>query len=337
MDIMETIAKKGSSVVNTKIILLLPLMIGLLFTASCQQAESPTGEDERLEVIATIFPLYDFARNVGGNKINVTMLLPPAADAHHYELKPDDIMRIGKTDVFLFTSFEMENWARKVIDAVADKTNMLAVETGQGASFLPLPEHHEQHSGNRSGLKENVASHRAKLDPHIWLDFDNAQKMIDSITNAFIRKDPKNSAFYEKNARDYKLRLIDLDKKYREQLSNCRTRTILHAGHWAFAYPASRYRLQYMAAYNMSADAEPSPQQILVLIEKVKGQKLQYIYHEDLAAPRLAGTIASETGAGLLKLSNGHDISKKDLQSGVSFVSLMERNLQNLKKGMQCQ
>jgi zinc transport system substrate-binding protein len=86
----------------------------------------------------------------------------------------------------------------------------------------------------------------------------------------------------------------------------------------------------------MSADAEPSPQQILVLIEKVKGQKLPYIYYEDLAAPRLAETIASETGAGLLKLSNGQDVSKKDIQSGVSFISLMARNLENLKKGMQC-
>ncbi len=320
---------------NAKKILLL-LMIGLLFTVSCKQEDRPAGGNPRLEVIATIYPVYDFARNVGGDRINVTMLLPPASDAHHYELKPDDIMRIGKTDIFLFTNFEMENWARKVIDAIADKTNMMAVETGQGASFLPLPEHHEHQSGNRSGVKKNIINHGAKSDPHIWLDFDNAQKMIDNITKAFIRKDPKNSAFYEQNARDYKLRLIELDKKYREQLSNCRTRTILHAGHWAFAYPASRYRLQYMAAYNMSADAEPSPQQILALIEKVKGQKLPYIYYEDLAAPRLAETIASETGAGLLKLSNGQDISKKDIQSGVSFVSLMERNLENLKKGMQC-
>ena len=110
-----------------------------------------------------------------------------------------------------------------------------------------------------------------------------------------------------------------LDKKYRTQLSNCKTRTVLHAGHWAFAYLAQRYNLKYVAAYNMSAEAEPSPQQILTLIEQVKGQKLKYIYYEDLMAPRLAQTIAGETGAGLLKLNNGHDISKKDIQNGESF------------------
>lgn len=320
---------------NAKKILLL-IMIGLLFTVTCKQADRPVGEDTRLKVIATIFPLYDFARNVGGDKVAVTMLLPPASDAHHYELKPDDIIRIGKTDIFLFTSFAMEQWARKVIDATAEKPGMLAVEAGQGVSFLPLPAYHGHDADHQSGRKENGAKHAAEFDPHIWLDFENAQKMTDNIAKAFINKDPQNSAYYKKNALDYKLKLMELDKKYREQLSNCKTRTILHAGHWAFAYPADRYHLQYMAAYNISADAEPSPQQILKLIEQVKRQKLPYVYYEDVAAPRLARTIASETGAGLLRLSNGHDISKKDIQNGESFISLMERNLVNLKKGMQC-
>ncbi len=321
--------------VHAKKIIIL-LLIGLSVIVSCKQSEGPIGEDKHLKVIATIFPLYDFARNVGGDKVAVTMMLPPASDAHHYELKPDDIIRIGKTDIFLFTSFAMEQWARKVIDATAEKPGMLAVEAGQGAVFLPLSVYHGHDAGHQSVRKENGTKHAAEFDPHIWLDFENAQKMTDNIAKAFITKDPQNNVYYQKNARDYKLKLMELDKKYRDQLSNCKTRTILHAGHWAFAYPADRYHLQYMAAYNISADAEPSPQQILALIEQVKRQKLLYIYYEDVAAPRLARTIASETGAGLLKLSNGHDISKKDIQNGESFISLMERNLVNLKKGMQC-
>ncbi|RPH88654.1 MAG: hypothetical protein EHM66_00080 [Deltaproteobacteria bacterium] len=195
---------------------------------------------------------------------------------------------------------------------------------------------HEHDADHQHARPENDLKYAAKSDPHIWLDFDNAQKMINNITTAFINKDPKNSESYKKNAQSYTLKLVDLDKKYRAQLSNCKTRTVLHAGHWAFAYLAHRYNLKYVAAYNMSAEAEPSPQQILTLIEQVKGQKLKYIYYEDLMAPRLAQTIAGETGAGLLKLNNGHDISKKDIQSGESFLSLMERNLVNLKKGMQC-
>lgn len=312
------------------------LLILIFLIVSCKQAEEPAGKDIRLKVIATIFPLYDFARHVGGDKVTVTMLLPPASDAHHYELKPNDIVRVSKTDIFLFTSFEMEQWAYKIINAAAEKTNMLAVEAGQGASLLPLSASHEHDEDHQPARQENEMEHAARFDPHIWLDFANAQKMVDNIMTAFINKDPKNSETYKKNAQSYKLKLMELDNQYRAQLTNCKTRTILHAGHWAFAYLAYRYNLKYISAYNMSADAEPSPQQIMTLIEQVKRQKLKYIYYEDLAAPRLARTIAGETGAGLLKLNNGHDTSKKDIQSGESFITLMERNLVNLKKGMQC-
>jgi len=312
------------------------ILIGLSLFASCRQAEEPSRNDTRLKVVASIFPLYDFARHIGGDKISVSMLLPPASDAHHFELKPDDIIRVSKADVFLFTSFEMEQWAYKVISAAAEKTNMVAVETGRGAFLLPLAARPEQDADHQPGRHEDDTAHAAKYDPHIWLYFTNAQKMVDNITTAFINKDSKNSEFYKRNAEDLKRKLADLDQKYQTQLSGCKTRTVLHAGHWAFAYLAWRYHLKYLAAYNMSADAEPSPQQIVTLIEQVKGQKLKDIYYEDLVAPKLARTIAQETGAGLLKLNNGHDISKKDIQAGETFITLMERNLANLKKGMQC-
>jgi len=235
------------------------LLILLSLILSCRQAEEPAGKNKGLKVIATIFPLYDFARHVGGDKVTVTMLLPPASDAHHYELKPDDIVRVSRADIFLFTSFEMEQWAYKIINAAAEKTNMLAVETGQGASLMPLSESHGHNYDHQPVTQENDREHAAKFDPHIWLDFDNAQKMVDNITKAFINKDPKNSEYYKKNAQSYKLNLMELDKKYRAQLASCKTRTILHAGHWAFAYLAYRYNLEYVAAYSMSAEAEPSP------------------------------------------------------------------------------
>jgi len=310
--------------------------IGLTLILSCAPAEEPAGKDGRLAVIATIFPLYDFARNIGGDRVSVTMLLPPGSDVHHYELKPNDIIRVSKADIFLFTSFDLEQWAYKIINAAAEKTNMLAVETGQGAFLLPLPESPELDPGHSEGPPTNDPNHASKYDPHIWLDAANAQKMIDNIAAAFIIRDPKNSEVYKENAGRYKRRLTELDEKYRVSLSACKTKTVLHAGHWAFAYQANRYHLRYRSAYNSSADAEPSPQQILSLMEQVRAQKLRYICYEDLAAPKLAGVIASETGVELLKLNNGHDVGKKDFQTGETFLSLMEKNLANLKKGMQC-
>ena len=110
----------------------------------------------------------------------------------------------------------------------------------------------------------------------------------------------------------------------------------MHAGHWAFAYLARRYNLKYIAAYNVLADAEPSPQKIFALVKQIKSENVPYIYYESMINPRLAQTIAKETGVGLLKLNNGHDISKADMKNGESFISLMEKNLINLKKGMKC-
>lgn len=306
-------------------------MIILTWMLSCQQAKEPDKKIEKLNVIATIFPVYDFARNIGGDKINIKMLLPPGMDAHHYELRPEDIVKVTKADIFLFTNFELEQWAYKIIRAADKNTNMLAIETGSGTVLMPLTKEPAEHT-----TPESHAENISKFDPHIWLDMDNAQKMVDNIAEALIKKDSRNSDYYKKNAGDYKLRLAALDQQYRTELTGCKTNTILHAGHSAFAYLARRYHLQYIAVYNAFADAEPSPQRVFLLIEQIKNEKVPFIYYEDMMNPRLAETIARETGAGLLKLNNGHDITRKDLDKGVSFISIMESNLINLKKGLKC-
>lgn len=302
------------------------ILILFCLLPSCQPAKESGMTNNKLTVIATTFPIYDFARNIGGEKINVTMLLPPGTDAHHYELKSNDIIKVSKADIFLFTNFEMEQWAYKIINAADKNTNMLAIETGSGAVLLPYNKETGDHD-------EPISS----FDPHIWLDMDNAQKMVDNIEAAFIKKDSRNSDYYKKNSRDYKLKLTALDQCYRAELTGCKTKTILHAGHWAFAYLAKRYNLQYVAVSNVFADAEPSPQKILSLIEQIKSEKVPYVFYEDMMNPRLAETIAKETGAGLLKLNNGHDIKKADMDNGESFISIMEKNLINLKKGLKCQ
>jgi len=303
--------------------LLILLCLVLIF--SCQQAKDPGRNDKKLNVIATIFPVYDFARHIGGDKITLAMLLPPGTDAHHYELKPDDIIKVTNADVFLFTNFELEQWAYKIIGASDKNTRLQAVETGNGAMMLRLNKEEDEHE-----------AHPAGFDPHIWLDMDNAQKMVDNITSAFIKKDPRNSDYYLKNAGDYKRQLADMDQKYRTTLAACKTRTVLHAGHWAFAYLTSRYHLKYIAAYNVFADAEPAPQKIFALIDQIKNENVSHVYYEDMMNPRLAKTIARETGTGLLKLNNGHDVTRTDLEKGETFLALMEKNLVNFQKGLQC-
>lgn len=306
-----------------KIILVLMFVLSFL-PVSCRQKPEPVNPS-KLSVVASIFPLYDFARQVGGDKIEVTLLVPPGTDLHHYELKPADIVKVGQCDIFLFTNFEMENWAYKIIGTASKKSSMLAVETGSGAFLLPL-----------SDSEHDQEAQAAGFDPHIWLDADNAKKMVDNIVAAFIQKDSRNSDYYLKNASDYKMKISALDEQYRKELSACKKRTLLHAGHWAFAYLAKRYNLRYIAAYNILAESEPAPQTVLFLVDQIKSEGVRYLYYEDMINPRLAQMISRETGAGLLKLSNGHDVSAENIRKGETFISLMEKNLENLKKGLEC-
>ena len=304
--------------------LFLYLFVFFSFLGACQPTGDENKADRKLKVIATIFPIYDFALNVGGDRVKVTLLLPPATDAHNYELKPEDIVNVSKADIFLFTNFKMEQWAYKIIKDAGEKTNVLPIETGSDTVLLPLTDGDDQ-------VKD-----ASRFDPHIWLDLDNAQKMVDNIARAFIKKDSRNSDYYLKNAQEYKLKLISLDQRYRNELNNCKTKTILHAGHRAFAYLAKKYNFIYRASSNITDAAESTPQKMVSLIEQVKAEKIRYIYYDDLAPTHPAQTIAKESGAGLLKLSNGHNIGKKDMKSGLSFILLMENNLNTLKKGMQC-
>lgn len=302
-------------------LVLLPLVF------SCRNSGETEKPDNKLKVIATVFPIYDMARNIGGDKVKVTMLLPPGTDAHNYELKPNDIIKISKADLFLYVNMEMERWAYKVITATTSNSKLLPVETGNGIAMLPLTDK-DGHEGEDH--------HSSKFDPHIWLDFNNAQKMADNIAAALVKIDSSHSDYYLKNAADYKNKLAALDNKFRTGLADCKSRTVLHAGHWAFAYLANKYNLKYYSVYNVSADSEPEPQKVMALIQQIKNTKVRYIYSEDLINPRMAETIAHETGAGILKLNNGHAVSKTEMSRGVSFFSLMEENLTNLIKGLQC-
>ena len=150
---------------SRKMVLIFLLLLSFLL--SCQQAKESNKGDQKLHVIATIFPIYDFARNIGGDKVKVTMLLPPGTDAHHYELKPEDIVKVSKTDIFLFTNFEMEQWAYKIINAAEKNTNMLAIETGAGAVLLPLNEEEEKQENDIPDL--TLTSGWIWITPKRWL------------------------------------------------------------------------------------------------------------------------------------------------------------------------
>jgi len=178
--------------------------------------------------------------------------------------------------------------------------------------------------------------HHGGVDPHIWLDFDNAKIMADNIAEALYEIDPQNAEYYKSNLNTYKSKLTELDEAYKKTLSSCQTRTIVYGGHYAFGYMAKRYDLDYTAAQGFSPDSEPSAKDMIALIEHIKENDIKYVFYEELTSPKIAETLASETDTELHLLNGAHNLAKEDYESGATFISIMEENLKNLSTGLGC-
>lgn len=312
------------------------LLISSLALVACQdkkQAAAPSTA-HKLQVVTTLFPLYDFARSIGGDKVEVTLLLPPGVEAHAFEPRPEDAVKTAKAGLFIYTNKFMEPWAEKFVSGLGS-SHPVVVDASAGITLQPAQAHrHGQHDAHHTGHGHRHA--KPAYDPHIWLDLDNARIMVDTISQAMAAKDPANAAAYTANAVAFKQKLTQLDADYKSGMASCKTRTFLHGGHYAFGYLARRYGLEYESAISVNADAEPTPARMIELIKQVKKSRVQYVFSEEMVSPRLTEAIAREAGVKVLSLHNLHNVSKDDLQAGVDYLTLMRRNLEQLKTGLEC-
>jgi zinc transport system substrate-binding protein len=160
--------------------------------------------------------------------------------------------------------------------------------------------------------------------------------MVDTIRDGLIRKDPSNRNYYRQRAGDLKAGLLAMDAKYETMLATCRTKELMSGGHSAFGYLTTRYGLHYTSAYGFSPSAEPSPQDLIRLSKLGRKHGIRYLFHEELIEPRVAEAIAKESGAHLILLHGAHNITKTDFEQGVTFLQLMERNYEALRRGLEC-
>ncbi|MEK6645845.1 MAG: zinc ABC transporter substrate-binding protein [Candidatus Firestonebacteria bacterium] len=284
-------------------------------------AQKPKGNSQKIRIVTTIFPLYDFAKNIGQDKVEVLLLLPPGVEPHSFEPKPSDIAKISEADIFIYTGKFMEPWAQDIIKGVSGK-NVKIIDSSVGIKMIPVVFH------NDDELK-------GSMDPHIWLDFDNAKTMVQTIVQAISEKDKNNANYYQQKADEYKNKLFALDVEYKTSLSKCKSTEIVYGGHYAFGYLSKRYNLKYLSAQGVSPDAQPTAQNLVQLVEQIKKDNIKYVFYEELTSSKIAETLANETKAKLLLLSAAHNLTKKDFENNVSFLSIMEKNLINLKIGLQ--
>jgi zinc transport system substrate-binding protein len=298
------------------------LVLTCFFFGCAKRSEGPV-QMKKLRVVTTLFPLYDMAKKIGADKVDASLLLPPGVEAHSFEPKPSDIFKINEADIFVYTGKFMEPWAADLIKGAAHK-NLLVIDASRGTKMIP-------------GVFQDADEPAGSLDPHIWLDFDNAKVMVKNIVQAFQLQDSANKDFYERNADDYCGKLTGLDALYKKTLATCKDREIVYGGHYAFGYLARRYGLKYLAAQGVSPDAEPTANDLIKLVEQIRKGRIKYVFYEELTSPKIAETIAGETKARMLLLNAAHNVSRDQVAQGISFFDILRRDLDNLKVGLSCQ
>lgn len=277
-------------------------------------------------VVATIFPNYDFARQIAGGRVEVKLLLAPGVEAHTYEPTPGDMILLGKAGMFIYTGAYMEPWAADLLKGAGNK-KLIVVDASKGITL-------------RAGHKpeEGEENHEHALDPHIWLDPTLAAQMVATIAEGLTALDPQGAEVFGKNAESYRGKLLDLDNRIGVGLKGAPRRTIVYAGHFAFGYFAFRYGLEFVTPYaSFSPDSEPTPGAVADLIRTVKSTGSTTVFYEELLEPRVARAIAEVTGARLELLHGAHNLTREELEKGVTYFSIMEDNLGKLREALGAQ
>ncbi len=310
-----------------KLLLIAAAAVTLISSSGCIGAEPPAASSGgKLRVVATIYPLYDFARAVGGDRADVTQLIPPGVEPHTYEPRPSDIVRVSESDVLVINGAGLEPWAADLVEEAGNR-RLRAVDASAHSILLAAEEGHE---AAEEGHVEGGS------DPHIWLDFQNDRMIVDAIAEAMSEADPAGRAYYLGNAAAYQGRLVGLEASYAEGLRSCERREYVTGGHKAFAYLDRRYNLTELAVYGASPDSEPSARRIRELADAAGGRGIGYVYVERLVSPKAGEALAAEVGAKTLILDPGHNVAAGRLNSGEDFISIMRANLVNLRIGLGC-
>lgn len=271
---------------------------------------------ERLPVTATFYPLAEFSRQVGGDRVMVRTLVPARVEPHDYEPTPRDLVELARARVVVYNGAGFEPWLRRLLPTLP---RVVRVDSTAGLVLA----------------RSTAGGPRATTDPHVWLDPILAQHQTERILAGLIAADPAGRAVYEGSARSFARRLAALHERNVRTLAPCRKKVFV-VSHAAFGYFATRYGLTQIAISGVSPQEEPSAAKIREVLRLVRRHGLQVIYYETLVSPRVAATIAREVGARTLVLNPIEGLTTAEQQQGKTYLSIMEENLRALVAGLDC-
>ena len=320
-------------------------------TGALQNASAETGDSDKMQIVTTIFPEYDWVENVLGDRADaaeVTLLLDNGVDLHSYQPTAEDIMKISTCDMFIYVGGESDEWAEDVLENAVNKDmvviNLLdalgdGVKAEEIVEGMEAEHDHEDEEGEEAEHDhEGGEECEEEMDEHVWLSLRNAEVLCGTIADGLGQIDSENADVYKANAEAYKTELADLDAKYAEAVANAEVKTLLFGDRFPFRYMVDDYGLDYYAAFvGCSAETEASFETIVFLAGKTDELGLSSIMTIEGSDRRIAETIRDNTASKdqqILTLDSLQSTTLKDAANGTSYLSVMESNLEVLKEAL---
>lgn len=295
----------------------------LLLACGCTAAQTEsTPQSGKLQIVTTVFPIYDFVRAVGGDRVDIRLLIDPGTEVHTFDPTPSDIAAIYDCDLFFYIGGESEQWVSRVLaDVNIDTVMMMASAT------LLCEEGH--------GHNHDHTEHHDEYDEHIWTSPENALSMLNAVRDALCGRDIENSDYYTANCAQYSDKIRRVQSEIHDIVNNSGDKFILVADRFPFIYFTTEFGLEHMAAFGGCATSTDISLKVMSeLVDCVKEKKLDVAFYTELSSRAIANALADETGIALYELHSAHNVTADDFESGITYVDIMERNRDALEKGL---
>ncbi len=306
------------------ILLCAAIMLGI---SACGSADVKS-DNGKINIVATIFPEYDFARAVAGDNANIKMLVSPATKIHSFEPSPQDIAAVQNADLFIYIGGEGDAWVEKILSAV-DTSKMKVLKMMDTVSVV------EEEIVDGMEAEEESDSDEIEYDEHIWTSPKNAMAMVNAICGAISEIDKENADIYEKNAAAYNAEIQAVDDEIKQVVDAASKKMLVFGDRFPFRYFADEFGLSYYAAFpGCSGETDASAATVAKLVKRIEENSLPAVFYVELGNHAMADSIANQTGTKALMLHSCHNVSKEDFDNGVTYVDLMKNNVETLKEGL---
>ncbi|MBR3791977.1 MAG: zinc ABC transporter substrate-binding protein [Clostridia bacterium] len=292
---------------------ILILIISVFLLCSCSLNQS-VNDEKKIKITATIFPQYDFSRQIAGDLASVSMLLPAGAESHTFEPTPKDIVEIENSDIFIYTGGESDMWIKDILNDISN-TDLKIISL--------------------SDICTNNEEHSHTTDEHFWTSPKNVLKICEKIRDTLCEIDYENKTIYESNFKLYESQLLELDNAFKNAKTDAKRNILIFGDRFPFKHLTDEYSIEYLSAFpGCAEETEPDIKTIMNLINKVNEDVIPVVFYSDFSDHKIADTICEKTNSKPLMLRSCHTATEEELLNGVTYIDLMMANAQKIKEAL---